>query len=301
MSRDGDIDHSNSRDRDYFALQQKVQQLNTTLEMHKSLHEENERKFKWQERENQAIITNLEEECHRNTITINTLTANLSEFENLKIRNNSPGKPTMYFNFESTGGIIKDDENTNQSNETHDSSSLHIHTDDIKYEQLSKELQEQRVQTQNLSKLLLRKQENVLELQAERSTLKSRLADLQAKCTAAEQQLIHHRDADIDNDDDDEDDPSNNNSNSNMYLSSNVVSTSSVGLQLRRGNSSTNFGGKNSGKPNSFYHNESKFITNLEKIGVKPSLGVTRAINMIDAWTVLTGRSLINSIIILSL
>lgn len=50
------------------------------------------------------------------------------------------------------------------------------------YDTLQRELQEHRAQSQNLSKLLLKKQGAVLELQAERSALKSRLVDLQARC-----------------------------------------------------------------------------------------------------------------------
>ena len=49
------------------------------------------------------------------------------------------------------------------------------------YESALKELQDQRLQSQNLSKLLLKKQGAVLELQAERSALKSRLIDMQAR------------------------------------------------------------------------------------------------------------------------
>ncbi len=49
------------------------------------------------------------------------------------------------------------------------------------YETMYRELQEHRAQSQNLSKLLLKKQGAVLELQAERSALKSRLVDLQAR------------------------------------------------------------------------------------------------------------------------
>jgi hypothetical protein len=49
------------------------------------------------------------------------------------------------------------------------------------YEHVVKELQEHKAQAQNLSKLLLKKQGAVLELQAERSALKSRLIDMQAR------------------------------------------------------------------------------------------------------------------------
>ena len=49
------------------------------------------------------------------------------------------------------------------------------------YDTMYRELQEHRAQSQNLSKLLLKKQGAVLELQAERSALKSRLVDLQTR------------------------------------------------------------------------------------------------------------------------
>jgi len=50
------------------------------------------------------------------------------------------------------------------------------------YDTLHRELLEHRSQSQNLSKLLLKKQGAVLELQAERSALKSRLVDMQTRC-----------------------------------------------------------------------------------------------------------------------
>ncbi|KAJ1432469.1 hypothetical protein B484DRAFT_418158, partial [Ochromonadaceae sp. CCMP2298] len=49
-----------------------------------------------------------------------------------------------------------------------------------------RELQEHRAQSQSLSKLLLKKQGAVLELQAERAALRSRLVDMQARCVRAE-------------------------------------------------------------------------------------------------------------------
>jgi hypothetical protein len=56
-------------------------------------------------------------------------------------------------------------------------------------------------QVQGLSKQLLQKQGMVLELQAERAALKSRVQDLQARCSKAEQRLHHLRDVEEDGDD----------------------------------------------------------------------------------------------------
>jgi hypothetical protein len=59
-------------------------------------------------------------------------------------------------------------------------------------------------QVQGLSKQLLRKQQMVLELQAERSALKSRLSDMTAKAEHAERQLLEHLGGGDDDDDDDD-------------------------------------------------------------------------------------------------
>lgn len=38
---------------------------------------------------------------------------------------------------------------------------------------------------------------------------------------------------------------------------------------------------------------DTKVISDLERFGVKPGASVTRAVNMIDTWTIVTGRSVV--------
>lgn len=43
-------------------------------------------------------------------------------------------------------------------------------------------------------------------------------------------------------------------------------------------------------KHNRMNSRDTKVISDLERFGVKPGASVTRAVNMIDTWTIITGR-----------
>jgi hypothetical protein len=158
-----------------------------------------------------------------------------------------------------------------------------------KFEKMEEEIQGLAQNVQNLSKQLLAKQSQVLELQAERSALKSRVADLQARCCKAEQQLATLRD--LEDDDfsavldvnDDAETGGLGGGEGNFY-----DSNSAGGGLKQRG------GGRNSSvlAPPRRPPGSHKMISDLEKLGVKPAPAVAKAVNYIDAWTLLTGRFL---------
>ena len=152
-----------------------------------------------------------------------------------------------------------------------------VDTDANKILRMQEEIDNYVAQVQTLTRQLLNKQGTVLELQAERSALKSRVADLQTKIAENELQLTALRD--IEADDDYYDDNNSSNSNYNTYESGNSIK---LGLQ-KRGRTS------NDGEPSGH-----KVISGLKQMGVNPNASVVRAVNYIDTWTLITGRLLRN-------
>jgi hypothetical protein len=155
-----------------------------------------------------------------------------------------------------------------------------IDTDATKILRMQEEVDNYVAQVQTLTRQLLNKQGTVLELQAERSALKSRVADLQTKIAKNEIQLTALRDIEAD-DDYYDDNNSNSSSNYNTYESGNSNSIR-LGLQ-KRGRTS------NDGEPSGH-----KVISGLKQMGVNPNASVVRAVNYIDTWTLITGRLLRN-------
>jgi len=158
-----------------------------------------------------------------------------------------------------------------------------------KFEKMEEEIQGLAQNVQNLSKQLLAKQTHVLELQAERSALKSRVADLQARCCKAEQQLATLRDLEDDDfsavldDNDDAEIGGLGGGGGNFYESNGAGG----GLKQRGGGRNSSVLAPRRRPPGSH-----KMISDLEKLGVKPAPAVAKAVNYIDAWTLLTGRFL---------
>lgn len=134
------------------------------------------------EKEKNEINNN--EEKQRNQQIINNLTLKMNELEN-KLNNN---KTIKIKNYSSNSGFLFSSNNNNiESSSEHHQDDNNNNTTTIleisqeEYDQMGRDLQEHRLQSQNLSKLLLKKQSTVLELQAERSALKSRLIDMQTR------------------------------------------------------------------------------------------------------------------------
>jgi len=114
-------------------------------------------------------------------------------------------------------------------------------------------------QVRNLGQQLLKKQDAMQELLSERAGLKVRLQDAQRRCTRAEEQLASTLDE-----------------YSSLSLSQSSNSHDIEDGVRRRGH-------KPSGE-------KGKVITEFERIGVKAGPNVVRAVDMIDTWTLVTGR-----------
>jgi len=269
--RGDDVEDHNNRDRAYFTLQQEVQQLHNSLETQRGINEELDRKIVLLEREAKAAALSQDDERKRTDHIIAELTSKLADVENMKmlktpVKNLINNVHHRHGNDASTDEAEADDE---------------IQLKD--YDTIVKELQDFRVQAQNLSKLLLKKQGTVMELQAEKSALRSRLADMEGRLESAEQQLTSAR-AELD--DNTVDDMMQSTYMEQQFQSiDNLEVLGGLQSQLRHPSSDSS---------RSIIRSRSlrttKVIHDLEKIGVKPSLGVTRAVNMIDTWTIVTGR-----------
>eukprot|EP01032_Pedospumella_encystans_P010542 gene10542-12312_t len=274
---------------DYITLQQELSTLSSKYEEMCDKNEENERKVKLMERENRAFMMNNDDEKRRNLATIDELTLKVSELES-KLNNKrlgggnhgttGAGAGNGNFLFSSASVDAGDGGSPQKDDASHPSHGMD-------YDTMYRELQEHRAQSQNLSKLLLKKQGAVLELQAERSALKSRLVDLQTRCSEAERQLAQSRDLEgglgFGGDDEEGD----------GYEEGGAGGSSAgtSGMLVRRGGPSALSTSSNS-KHNRMNSRDTKVISDLERFGVKPGASVTRAVNMIDTWTIITGRFL---------
>ena len=156
--------------------------------------------------------------------------------------------------------------------ERHSSITPVLDTDADKMMKMQEELDNYVAQVHTLTRQLLNKQGTVLELQAERAALKSRVADLQTRNAKNELQLTALRDIEADEYDD-------NNDSYSAYDNSN---NTRLGLQRR---SKTSNDGEQGGH---------KVISGLKQMGVNPNASVVRAVNYIDTWTLITGRLLRN-------
>lgn len=276
-----DIEDMNHRDRAYFALQQEVQQLHSSLEAQKVINVELERNIVLLEREVKAAALSMDDERKRSEVTIAELTSKVADVENAKILKN-PVVRNALLNINSQQQHRHENEASIDDVEADTNGSLKD------YDTVVKELQEFRVQAQNLSKLLLKKQGTVMELQAEKSALKSRLTDMENKLWTSEQQLVAVR-AELDDDAGEEEDDDMHGSHYSGQQSSDNLEAMEGLHQFRQGSDSDNRSLRSRASSSSSSRT-TKVIYDLEKIGVKPSLGVTRAVNMIDAWTIVTGR-----------
>ena len=136
------------------------------------------------EKEKNEINNN--EEKQRNQQIINNLTLKMNELENklnntktIKIKNYSSNSGFLFSSSDNNNNIESSSEHHQEDNNNNTTTILEISQEE--YDQMGRDLQEHRLQSQNLSNLLLKKQSTVLELQAERSALKSRLIDMQTR------------------------------------------------------------------------------------------------------------------------
>ena len=127
-------------------------------------------------------------------------------------------------------------------------------------------------QLRSLGQQLLRKQESLEEYLSERAALKVRLQDSERRCKRYEDQVNALLDSQ---------DPYD-------YEASAGISHGDNGVLRKRGTSS-NSGGPGS---NSGVHRPIRASQDLEKFGVRAGPRVTKAVDMIDTWTLVTGRHL---------
>jgi chromosome segregation ATPase len=199
--------NSSLENSDYFTLQQELITLTGKYESEKDKFEELDRKVKITEREARAAQMNAEEERKRSASTIDALSAKVAELESkLNSRKLQPAGFASGAGFlpSSAQGEVGGNGN-DHGGEKHaeggeageggaGGSPMHRAQSGFTlgdYEHVVRELAEHKAQSQNLSKLLLKKQGAVLELQAERSALKSRLIDMQARYASALRVLRH--------------------------------------------------------------------------------------------------------------
>ena len=138
------------------------------------------------EKEKNEINNN--EEKQRNQQIINNLTLKMNELENklnntktIKIKNYSSNSGFLFSSSDNNNNIESSSEHHQEDNNNNTTTPIILEISQEEYDQMGRDLQEHRLQSQNLSKLLLKKQSTVLELQAERSALKSRLIDMQTR------------------------------------------------------------------------------------------------------------------------
>jgi chromosome segregation ATPase len=199
--------NSSLENSDYITLQQELITLTGKYESEKDKFEELDRKVKITEREARAAQMNAEEERKRSAGTIDALSAKVAELESkLNSRKLQPagfasGSGFLPSSAQGEVGGNGNDHGGEKHAESGDAGEggaggIPMHRAQSgftlgDYEQVVRELAEHKAQSQNLSKLLLKKQGAVLELQAERSALKSRLIDMQARYVVALQFLCH--------------------------------------------------------------------------------------------------------------
>ena len=192
----GNMNIESYASRDYVTLQQEVISITAQLEQERDKTEEMERRLKVQEREARAASMNAEDERRRSGVLVDELSAKVADLESrLNARKLPPkgfhGAPGGYFLSSASadaadgggagaGGGGGNSDGAGQGGGDHKQQHLHAAAP-LDYEQLMKELQDHRTQSQSLSKLLLKKQGSVLELQSERNALKSRLVDMQTR------------------------------------------------------------------------------------------------------------------------
>lgn len=174
--------------RDNLQLQQEVMELSAQVEQLQELNVDFDRKVKLLEREKRAAQMSYEDERRRTSAVVDEMGAQIAALEGrLKDMSRHSRIAAASVGEHSSGGAAGEDQLGGVPFKELDSdaqaATAHLQKtidySDASYEELVKELKEHRIQSQNLSKLLLKKQGTVLELQSERSALKSRVLDLQ--------------------------------------------------------------------------------------------------------------------------
>jgi hypothetical protein len=140
----------------------------------------------------------------------------------------------------------------------------------------SQEITRLEEQMRTLGQQLLRKQESLEEYLSERAALKVRLQDAQRRCQKYEEQVTALLEAQDPYDYE-----------SNVGVSAGGNRRSGDGGSLRKRGAGGGAGSSGGGG-----HRPLRASQDLESLGVHPSPRVTQAVDMIDTWTLITGRQL---------
>jgi chromosome segregation ATPase len=259
--------------RDYQTVQQEVIRLSAAVEGEQELRLDAERRAKQLEFEARATLLNMEDERRRNADALREMAAQTAVLED-KLRDiRRSGEARAGGVFSSSLGAYETNESGLGSNDEKGGQDEPRGEDFLR--RVEAEAAEAREQARNLSQLLLKKQSMVVELQAERSALKARCLDLQARCSKAEQGLSSLRDMEDGGAGDD-------------FHEQTGPSSSSGGAGLQRRGTSGGLSTKGGADTQS-----SRVMSDLEKMGVKPGARVATAVNWIDSWALLTGRCVV--------
>jgi hypothetical protein len=256
--------------RDYQAVQQEVIRLSAAVESEQELRLDAERRAKQLEFEARATQLNMEDERRRNTDALRDAAAQTAALEDKVKDLRRSGEVRAGGVFSSSLGAYETNQSGSDTNGSNGDQSDKPRGEDFLL-RMEVEVAEAKEQARNLSQLLLKKQGMVVELQAERSALKARCLDLQARCSKAEQSVSAMRDLEDGTGDD--------------YHDTAPNSSGGGGAGLQRRGAGGGGSTKGATDPQS-----SRVISDLEKMGVKPGARVVTAVNWIDSWALLTGR-----------
>lgn len=145
-------------------------------------------------------------------------------------------------------------------------------------------------QVEHLSKMLMKKQSDLIDVTAERTTLKSKILDLQAKVSSLETQVSQLRDLE-DGDDDYRDDFGHSSTSSSGFQQARIQDRL-VHRGMGRNGNSKNDSSNMVTMTESMRVSNAKVITDLEKIGVRPNASVSKAVTLIDSFALCTGKYL---------
>ena len=273
--------------REVDGLRQQMAALTAQLEEERLRCQQHERARRHAECEAKAAAMNWDDEKHRLQATVSSLEATAASLEDrlAKEKQHSGARRAMYPSSPFAGGHGG---SSGDEDAAPGGAGVLVMTEE---DEIRADLHSQ---VKNLTQQLLKKQGVVLDLQAERAALKSRNQDLQARCSKVEQQLAALRDVDDDDDrgygagrdgDGDTDPESGHGSGGGGGGYDFFSPSSGTGLKQRRADGGTT-------RALEKVPQQHKVITNLEKMGVRPTEGVARAVNLIDAWTFMTGKFL---------
>eukprot|EP00596_Hydrurales_sp_CCMP1899_P008393 CAMPEP_0119050878 /NCGR_PEP_ID=MMETSP1177-20130426/72402_1 /TAXON_ID=2985 /ORGANISM="Ochromonas sp, Strain CCMP1899" /LENGTH=633 /DNA_ID=CAMNT_0007029821 /DNA_START=11 /DNA_END=1909 /DNA_ORIENTATION=- len=257
MQEQGGREDSEASVREVDGLRQQMTSLGGDLEAERQRLQQQEKRMRQQECEAKASTINWEDEKQRLQATVQSLEGQITVLEDNRLKDKTNGR----FN---KRVIYNQEDNSSPSS----SSVVLILTEE---EELRADLT---AQVQSLTKQMLKKQGDVLDLQAERAALKSMGQDLLARCSKAEQRLSSMRDLEGDEGEQNriegEGDYFDRGNSKGHYNYDTPPSSSSRGMGLQQ-RKSTNI-------------QNHKVMADLEKLGVRPNAGVARAVNMIDSW-----------------